>query len=82
MLVAYPNKPVSFPTEIGPLRNATVGWVQKAYAHFKAHPELVKQVKPNYIIFVVKDSVLINHVNTSHGKSARPNSGICHMNIL
>jgi hypothetical protein len=56
-LAANPNKPVKFPTEIGPLRNATVTWVQKAYAHFKAHPEIVKQVSTN-TIFVVKNSAL------------------------
>jgi hypothetical protein len=39
-----PNKAVEFPTEIAPLRNASVSWVQKAYAHFKARPELVLQV--------------------------------------
>jgi hypothetical protein len=39
-----PNKPVQLPTAIGPLRNASVGWVCKAYDFFKKNPEIVKQV--------------------------------------
>jgi hypothetical protein len=50
-----PNVQVILPTEIGPLRDATVGWVQKAANYFKANPELVKQVH----IFVVVSSSII-----------------------
>jgi hypothetical protein len=43
-LQANPNIEVKLPTEIGPLRDATVGWVTKASDYFKANPEVVKQV--------------------------------------
>jgi hypothetical protein len=45
-LKAKPNVPVKLPTEIGPFRDATVGWVCKAAEYFKSHPEVVKDVSP------------------------------------
>jgi hypothetical protein len=43
-LKAMPNAPVKLPTEIGPLRDATVGWICKAADYFKSHPEVIKDV--------------------------------------
>jgi hypothetical protein len=46
-LSANPNALVKLPTEIGPLRDATVGWIQAACNYFKANPDVVKQVSDN-----------------------------------
>lgn len=43
-LKANPKGIVVLPTELGPLHNASVSWVKKAYNYFTAHPEIVKQV--------------------------------------
>jgi hypothetical protein len=43
-LKAKLNVQVKLPTEIGPLHDATVGWIYKAADYFKSHPEVVKDV--------------------------------------
>ncbi|KAI0352862.1 hypothetical protein OH77DRAFT_1459300 [Trametes cingulata] len=42
-LSSNPREPALLPTSIGPLRNASVAWVQKAYEYFAERPELVKK---------------------------------------
>lgn len=43
-LRANPNQSVVLPHTIGPLRNATVKWIEKAYNYFKSRPDIIIQV--------------------------------------
>lgn len=50
-LRANPNQSVVLPHTIGPLRNATAKWIEKAYNYLKGRPDIILQVRFTLVLF-------------------------------